>query len=116
MGASGSCTITAKERVPSGVPDHWIAGERFSPVQPKPPKTERIGMVVPSAKASLVTRSVEGAGEPPAPVGTYATESAVAAAAARSARWCCRGTGGGAVGARGERERGEEGEALHAAE
>jgi hypothetical protein len=67
------------------VPDHWIAGERFSPVQPKPPKTERIGMVVPSAKASLVTRSVAGAGEPPAPVGTYATESAVAAAAAERA-------------------------------
>ena len=53
--------MTANERVPSGVPDHCSAGERFSPVHPKPPNTDRSGMAAPSAKASLVTRSVAGA-------------------------------------------------------
>src|SRR5882762_9338635 len=39
VGASGSCTSSAKLFVASGAPDHPSAGETFPPEQPKPLNT-----------------------------------------------------------------------------
>src|SRR5262249_47861541 len=44
VGASGSCTRSAKLFVPEGAPDHASAGETFCPEQPKPLNTCSIAM------------------------------------------------------------------------
>ena len=48
VGASGSYTVIAKLFVPSGAPLHDSAGEMFLPVQPKPPNTWSMPIVLPS--------------------------------------------------------------------
>jgi len=58
VGASGSYTVTAKPRVPSGKPDHDSCGERSSPPAPITPLTCGIGSRSPSLTSVLVTVKV----------------------------------------------------------
>src|SRR5487761_2239137 len=59
VGASGSCTMTAKLCVPSGAPDHATAGETLSPVQPKSLNANLVGMVAPGAISALSALKVD---------------------------------------------------------
>lgn len=54
VGASGSCTMTAKLRVPAGGFRQVAAGEVFCPVQPKPLKAYACLMVEPGAMSGLL--------------------------------------------------------------
>src|SRR4051812_19172992 len=55
VGASGSYTVTAKLRVPSGKPDQDSCGDRSSPPAPKTPLTCGIDSCWPSVTSALVT-------------------------------------------------------------
>src|SRR3954464_15247067 len=55
VGASGSYTVTAKLRVPSGKPDQDSCGERSSPPAPISPLTCGMGSTSPSVHSVLVT-------------------------------------------------------------
>src|SRR5687768_5804225 len=62
VGASGSKTVTAKLRVPSGKPDHdnWV--ERSSPPAPMTPLTWGIESTSPSDTSVLVTVKLGASG------------------------------------------------------
>src|SRR5207247_785032 len=54
VGASGSCTRSAKPFVSLDAPDHLSAGETFFPLQPNPLKTCSSAIVPPGLMSGLV--------------------------------------------------------------
>jgi hypothetical protein len=88
VGASGSYTVTAKLRVPSGKPDQDSCGERSSPPAPIIPLTCGIGSVSPSVHSVLVTEKL----------GTWGRKSYGLGGVGRSAIGAPSGTRGSAAG------------------
>src|SRR4051812_15105250 len=75
VGASGSCTRTAKLFVSLGAPDHSSAGDTFCPLQPKPLNVCSAAIVAPGLISALIRRNV-------APAASAVSVSPVSRAAA----------------------------------
>src|SRR5437660_2123722 len=90
VGASGSCTSSARLFVASGAPDHPSAGDMFSPEQPKPLNTcsmaigpfgRMSGLVsLNGAPAALFFLAVLAAMEPPCDTGRAGRDDCIQAA------------------------------------